>query len=116
MDQNYLAQASFDDDTAGEEILVASINNQPVGFISIWLPDSFLHHLYILPSHQRQGIGKALIQKAQEMVEEPLTLKCLDLNEGAMNFYLNNGWKKVSQGTSNEGKYTLLKFYNFNFS
>ena len=35
----------FDKQTQGEYILSALIDDIPVGFISIWMPNNFIHHL-----------------------------------------------------------------------
>lgn len=43
--------------TQGEYILTAFWNDIPVGFISIWMPNNFIHHLYVDYNYQ----GKMLV-------------------------------------------------------
>lgn len=102
--------SSFDKDTEGEFILVAKSNSKIVGFASIWLKDNFLHHLYIQNHFQRKGIGTKLLDRAIEFSNSEITLKCLKKNKIAVKFYLKNGWKPLSEGTSDEGAYVLFKY------
>jgi ribosomal protein S18 acetylase RimI-like enzyme len=87
----------FTKDTEGERIYVAEImaeNNQKlVGFVSLWLADHFIHHLYIDKEFQRLGYGRMLLQKCQEVLGLPLRLKCLQKNTPAVNFYQHCGWR-----------------------
>lgn len=102
---------SFNRDTEGEYILVAKVGNEIVGFASVWLPDNFLHHLYIMNHYQRNGIGTMLLDKVIEKANFDVTLKCLKLNKLGVNFYLKSGWKAVSEGISKEGVYILFKYH-----
>ncbi len=62
----------FDQDTEAERIHVALEGDDVLGFISVWEPDNFIHHLYVLyPSHLKMlvsariywALGKALIYR-----------------------------------------------------
>lgn len=101
--------ASFDEDTAGEFILVAKMGHQIVGFASVWLQDNFLHHLYIVHPFQGKGIGTRLLNRVIELSNSDVTLKCLKKNERAVKFYLEKGWKARSEGNSNEGAFILFQ-------
>jgi|TARA_R110001583_G_scaffold1867_11_gene14273 GNAT superfamily N-acetyltransferase len=103
-------KSSFNQDTEGEYILVAKVGAEIVGFASIWLQDSFLHHLYISKHYQRKGIGTLLLNKIIEKANSDLSLKCLKQNKSGVHFYLKSGWVAVSEGTSNEGEYILFKY------
>ncbi len=46
MDSSLYKEDDFDRDTEGEKIWVATNGSKPVGFISVWEPDNFIHHLY----------------------------------------------------------------------
>ena len=103
-------QVDFARDTEGEIIWVAvDCNGQVLGFVSIWRPDSFVHHLYIAPSAQGQGIGSALLASLTECIPRPWRLKCVQSNTIALTFYQKQGWKKVGDGHSPTGDYWLLE-------
>ncbi|UZR95225.1 GNAT family N-acetyltransferase [Chondrinema litorale] len=110
LDKDALQQASFIADTKGELILKAQVQGEIVGFISVWQPDNFIHHLYIKSDFQRNGVGRALLQKAISILDGPVTLKCLQQNTSAVNFYLKNNWLKKSEGFSYEGMYILFEY------
>jgi ribosomal protein S18 acetylase RimI-like enzyme len=55
--------SDFARDTAGEKLFVAvGSNNNPVGFLSVWEPDRFIHHMYVRSELRDRGIGKALLR------------------------------------------------------
>ncbi|AYN66374.1 N-acetyltransferase [Euzebyella marina] len=108
--EEFLKLSSFDKDTEGESILVAKVNNEIVGFASIWSQDNFLHHLYVSNKFQGLGIGTRLLNHIIENSSADLTLKCLKNNHGALNFYLKNGWESISEGQSEEGDFILFKY------
>lgn len=93
----------------GEMILPASREQQVIGFISVWEPDRFIHHLYVHPDHQGTGIGKALIDAVAQRYPGPLTLKCVAANHAALAFYRHTGWHQISTGTGPDGDYFLLQ-------
>lgn len=102
----------FQKSTDGETIFLAEEDDkQIVGFISVWEHDSpaFLHHLFVAQSHQKQGIGRRLIQKISSFIPLPYRLKCISRNEQALAFYLKNGWSIVGKGISEDGDYLLLE-------
>ncbi|WP_232515188.1 GNAT family N-acetyltransferase [Burkholderia ambifaria] len=50
--------ADFDAQTDGERLRVAEDDGgQLAGFVSVWEPDHFIHHLYVHRPHHRRGIG-----------------------------------------------------------
>jgi hypothetical protein len=51
-----------------------------------------------------------LLNASLEKIGRPASLKCLDKNISARNFYLSRGWKVVSDGVGAEGKYQLMHF------
>lgn len=74
-----------------------------VGFISIWEPDSFIHHHYVLPKCQSMGIGKMLHDTGVKMLTNPVKLKCLKGKERALDFYMNQGWVVIEDGLDDLG-------------
>jgi len=99
----------FDKQTQGEYILTAIIDDILVGFISIWIPNKFIHHLYIDQKHQGKNIGTELLKAAIQKTAFPLTLKCLVSNTKAVEFYLKKGFTEKSRGESGNGAYILFE-------
>lgn len=87
----------FDNDTKGEEIFVAEIDGQISGFISMYVPENFIHCLFIDSKYQRQGIGHALLEFAKGHLKRPMQLKCLSRNKKALAFYKKEGWKNIEE-------------------
>ncbi|MGQ0597563.1 GNAT family N-acetyltransferase [Aquabacterium sp.] len=102
-------QASdFDLHTEGERILVAVRGSTVLGFASIWEPDSFVHNLFVHPSALRQGVGQALLASCTKYFAKTPTLKCLQANVNAMQFYKAQGWEAVREDVGPEGPYILM--------
>lgn len=99
----------FDEETEGEHILVAICDNQLVGFISIWMEDLFIHHLYVDTAYQNKGIGKALLMAFLGKEKKVVQLKCLEKNEHAITFYKRNNFIEKERGTSVTGDYILFE-------
>lgn len=98
----------FDAQTLGERVLVAETGNGAIaGFLALWEPDQFIHHLYIAADYQRQGIGRALL-RAAGWPETRLTLKCLRRNEAALAFYTAHHFVDIGQGSDADSDYLLL--------
>jgi ribosomal protein S18 acetylase RimI-like enzyme len=103
-------RSDFSRDTEGEAILVAvGHDDEPVGFISVWEPDRFVHHLYVRSRSRRNGIGQALLDALEARMQKPWRLKCPRANSEAMAFYLARGWNEVSSGASEDGPFALLE-------
>ena len=98
LDVDAFTLQDFERDSNGERIWVALDNNKPVGFISLWEADDFIHHLYISPEHQNKGIGNELL-KVIKPIYKNLTLKCLSKNLRAIGFYEKQGFVKCSKET-----------------
>ncbi|MFB9076559.1 GNAT family N-acetyltransferase [Flavobacterium procerum] len=99
----------FDKETQGEFILTALLDDRPVGFISIWKPNHFIHHLYIHHEYQNKGIATALLKTAIEKTKLPMRLKCLLKNTKAVDFYRRKGFIEKSKGLSPNGEYILFE-------
>lgn len=83
----------YDRATEGELVLVATIDAIVVGFVSCWLPENFVHNLFVAPDRLRQGIGTALASAALSRLGRPAWLKCDRRNENAVAFYRASGWE-----------------------
>jgi GNAT superfamily N-acetyltransferase len=98
--KNEIKLNDFDNSTKDELILIAYINDNIVGFISIWEKE-----------FRRFGVGKALLNKTIEYRGKPLTLKCVKDNEKSVKFYLSQNWKIEEEVNSPNGNYYLMKYY-----
>jgi GNAT superfamily N-acetyltransferase len=102
----------FDKETTGEAVFVAEDSSgKLLGFISVWEPDRFVHHLYIAPDQQRRGIGKRLLESLSTWLPLPYQLKCKARNEPACAFYRKNGWVETGRGTDEQGEYLVLELH-----
>jgi GNAT superfamily N-acetyltransferase len=100
----------FDTQTEGEDVLLAQSADTPItGFISVWMPDRFIHHLFVAPSSQRQGVGLALFRALPQWRARRYRLKCLTRNAAALAFYRAQGFTPIDAGVSEDGAYLLLE-------
>jgi GNAT superfamily N-acetyltransferase len=99
----------FDTETDGEYILVATLDDITIGFISIWQPDNFIHHLYVDQKYHGKGIGTQLLNAAMEKTNFPITLKCLEKNITAVSFYKSKGFVEKEKGESEQGTYIVFE-------
>lgn len=82
--------------TEGEEVWLIEEDGRAVGFISLYLPDDFIHHLFVHPDFQGRGYGQQLLKKAEVRLARPMTLKVSMDNIKVCLFYEKYGWKKTS--------------------
>ena len=103
--------ADFGLETAGERLWVAEgEEGSLLGFISIWEPNDFIHHLYVHPSRQRQGVGEALLKVVLAYKETTWRLKCPLLNVRGLAFYHKHGWAVEDRGTDVGSDYFLMRW------
>jgi GNAT superfamily N-acetyltransferase len=103
-------RSDFARDTEGEALFVALGNtNEPEGFISVWEPESFVHHLYVRRSARRRGVGERLLNSLNGRIPRPWRVKCVRANAEAFRFYLKRGWTEVSSGISEDGPFSTLE-------
>jgi ribosomal protein S18 acetylase RimI-like enzyme len=102
----------FEKETAGEAVFVAEDGSGTIlGFVSVWEPERFVHHLYIAPGQQRRGIGKRLLDSLSSWLPLPYQLKCKVKNEAACAFYRKNGWVETDRVPDEQGEYLVLEFH-----
>jgi len=102
----------FEKETAGEMVYVAEDGSGKIlGFISVWEPERFIHHLYIAPNQQRRGVGKQLLESLSSWLPLPYRLKCKVRNEAACAFYRKNGWVETGRDIDEQGEYLVLEFH-----
>lgn len=85
---------------AGKTVMVAERDGVPVGFAAIH--DGWLEHLWVLPQHHRQGIGRTLLAWARK--SGVLKLYVFTHNARAIAFYRAHGAVQIaeSDGQGNE--------------
>ncbi|MDJ0772310.1 MAG: GNAT family N-acetyltransferase [Mastigocoleus sp. MO_167.B18] len=79
---------------------IADIDDKPIGFSIANATEKTILGLFVLPSFEGRGAGKAVLQKAEEWlfsqdIEEIWLLTGNDPNLRAYGFYLHLGWKPV---------------------
>jgi GNAT superfamily N-acetyltransferase len=94
----------------GEEQWVCCLGRDIIGFISVYWEDNFIHSLYIHPSHQKQGAGRALLAAVQALDRGPLELKVDEVNVSARAFYHRLGWREVGDGVGQRGRWLRLRW------
>ncbi|HIG42804.1 MAG TPA: N-acetyltransferase [Gammaproteobacteria bacterium] len=103
--QGNVSRKDFKSLVKNEQVLLAVREQQVVGFVSIWAPEKFIHHLYINPDQQKKGAANALIKSCIERHGLPLSLKSLTANTNACRYYENNNWVAENTGEGSEGIY-----------
>jgi GNAT superfamily N-acetyltransferase len=81
-----------------------------LGFVGVWVPEAFIHHLYVRADVQQRGVGSALLRALHEHLPRPWQLKCLDANTRARAFYQARGWVETGRGTDDDGPWRLLHY------
>jgi GNAT superfamily N-acetyltransferase len=90
--ESYFKLEDFTKDTDGEKILVAVNEGRVAGFISLWMADNFIHHLFVHKDLEGLGIGEQLLNEGLKTISRPARLKCVIRNAKACTFYEKRGW------------------------
>jgi ribosomal protein S18 acetylase RimI-like enzyme len=104
-----ISASTFAEETVDETLLVAECEGRTVGFASVYLPQSFVHHLYVDPDFASRGIGAELLRNAVALAGGRASLKCQTRNQRAIAFYRRLGWIEVSAGTSEYGPWVAMR-------
>lgn len=96
-------------ETDGETVLVATRRNRVLGFAGIYLPESFLHHLYVEPRAHRKGVGSLLLRAARDLTGGPISLKTQTTNFRARAFYDRHGFVATETGDDGMGPWVRLE-------
>jgi ribosomal protein S18 acetylase RimI-like enzyme len=96
-------------DYSGSSLLLASIDDNPVGFCSwrqIVDEEAELLNLAVDPAFRRRGVGKALLNYLEHVARGTIFLEVAENNSGALALYRNAGWEEVSirKGYYDRGK------------
>nr|WP_307775840.1 N-acetyltransferase [uncultured Cetobacterium sp.] len=85
-------------------------NNKIKGFIAV-IENSYIGALFVDPEYQGKGIGKKLIEYA-ENIYDSLRLAVYKENHDSVNFYKKVGFKITGEGVNEETK--ALEYYMSN--
>jgi len=100
----------FDKHTEGEYIILAEEDNRILGFASLYLPDNFIHNLFVHPDFFGKSVGGLLLHASIEKMNKPIRLKCVSENHAAMKFYEHKGWKKIVEEGNSAEKYWVMEY------
>jgi GNAT superfamily N-acetyltransferase len=102
--------ASDFDEVTKDELVLCCVDAEGAleGFISVYVADRFVHHLYVAPGLEGGGIGLTLLESLPRFVPLPWTLKCVLANSRALQFYRKHGWVESGRGDSADGPYLVL--------
>jgi ribosomal protein S18 acetylase RimI-like enzyme len=83
-------------------VWVAEVDSIVVGYAS--LHDGFLTNLYVHPSHQRDGIGAALLTEVKKSAPNGFKFWVFEANQEAIRFYERHGARtlRTTDGSENE--------------
>jgi ribosomal protein S18 acetylase RimI-like enzyme len=96
----------------GHNFFVAEEQGDAIGFASFEVnhlegPKAKLHKLYLLPSSQGKGVGKALLlevaKRAREAGQKSLVLNVNKYNKKAIDFYIAMGFVTIRQEVNDIG-------------
>ena len=76
---------------AGWAVTVALDGQEIIGFLALKPALAALDQLFILPTHQGRGIGRALIERAKAAMPSGFTLRTASANHKARRFYGRSG-------------------------
>ncbi len=102
-------------DTQGHRFWLAYDDDaQPIAYASAYQQDQalWIKKLYVLPSMQGRGVGKALIQAAQEYfpAAHSLALYVHRDNEAAIAFYTRLGMRVIGEAPVQMGPYRFIDY------
>jgi ribosomal protein S18 acetylase RimI-like enzyme len=86
----------FIDAARHEDVFVAVEGSVILGVLSLYAPSAFVHSLYV--EDRGRGIGKALLDHVDRLVDKPLTLKVQAANRRALAFYQREGFDVIDEG------------------
>ena len=101
---------NFQRNSQGEAVHVCiAPDGSLLGFVAVYVAGAFIHHLYVSPLAQGQGVGRALIDSMASWLPKPWRLKCVTANAQALDFYLHTGWQLTDKAMGSQGEYAVLR-------
>jgi ribosomal protein S18 acetylase RimI-like enzyme len=101
----------FARDSQGEAITVAEDGGRVVGLLSLWMPDHFIHLLFVDPARHGRGIGRRLLRHAEVVFGDWSWLKCQSQNTRALAFYEHCGWTIGDGGVNEIGPWVAVSWH-----
>lgn len=104
----------------GHQFLIGYQTGTPLGFTSVQKQykapaNLMIHKLYVLPSFQGRGVGKAFMDYlkllAIQSAHDTLMLKVFEKNEKAIRFYQQQGFYVIGEELSELGRGYSVKDY-----
>ena len=77
----------------GGRRLMARIDRKDVAFVDYLIAKQHIKYLFVHPRYQRKGIGTTLLTFAQEQIKGAISVNVLSINEEAVLWYLDRGFK-----------------------
>ena len=100
----------FKRNSSGEAVYVClSPTGRISGVLAVYAAGAFVHHLYVAPFAQRQGVGSALLAALAQELPKPWRLKCVTANHAARQFYARTGWVETEKALGSQGEYVVLR-------
>jgi ribosomal protein S18 acetylase RimI-like enzyme len=100
---------------SGWQLHIALRGSHPVGMLALKPAHHVVDQIFVLPSEQRRGIGKALLNLAKHTMAEGFTLRTASSNGGACRFYEREGLTLIRQGVHPRSG-DPVHFYGWNVS
>lgn len=110
-DPGLFVPEDFSRDSRGEAITVAEENGRVAGLMSLWMPDHFIHLLFVDPASHGRGIGRRLLRHAEATFGDWSWLKCQAQNTRALEFYEHCGWTVGEGGTNEIGPWVAVSWH-----
>ncbi|QEX22377.1 acetyltransferase [Hypericibacter adhaerens] len=103
--------SDFDRAIEGERLWVAELPAPAssltpwaiAGFVAVFMPDRFVHSLFVEPVFHGRGVGSALLEQALRATAGSASLKCDERNRKACFFYERRGWRACEWGWAPSG-------------
>ncbi len=104
------ADTDFKRNSSCEVVTVCvTADGQVAGFMAVYEPGAFVHHLYVDKAFRQQGVGQALIGSLNAWPDKPWRLKCVLDNTVARAFYAKLGWRETETAMGSQGPYVVLR-------
>jgi GNAT superfamily N-acetyltransferase len=104
------ADTDFKRNSSCEVVTVCvAADGRLAGFMAVYEPGAFVHHLYVDEGFKQQGVGRALIASLDAWPDKPWRLKCVLGNSAARAFYARMGWRETEIAMGSQGQYVVLR-------
>ena len=95
-----------------ETIYIAYEGTKMIGFLTLYVPDQFIHFFFIDATIQGKGIGSQLLSAVEKDCHTgEMSLKCLIHNKNAIGFYEKKGFEisETHEETPATGYHVMIK-------